>query len=250
MSKLHELLAVAGHVQNQFSSKMTDLMNTFEKKRGHFTQRRVTFKPVEEGAPEVTEEQFDLQTTIPRELDWLGEALVKALDIPYQVSYANTLAKADVVLEDGTVLLTGVPATALLDLEKRIQELRQFVASIPTLDPAKGFRLAPEMGEGVYESREDIRNRTKKTKQILVKYQATDKHPAQVDVYDADEIVGTLTTKEWSGLITTADKGKMLDRVEELSRAIKKARSRANEVDINLDTNKIGSKIVKYLFTL
>jgi hypothetical protein len=250
MTKLHELLAVDGHVKTQHASKLADLSNTFEKKKHHFSQRRVVFKPNEEGAPEVTEEQLDIQTTVPRELKWLGESLVKALDVPYQISIANQLAVADVVLEDGTVILERVPATALLDLEKKIQELRLFVNNIPTLDPAKGFVVSPEQGEGIFKAREDVRTRTKKVKKVLVKYEATDKHPAQTEVYDTDEPVGKLVTNEWSGLITTAAKGDMLERVEELSRAIKKARSRANETEVDVATTKIGAKLVKYLFTI
>ena len=84
---------------------------------------------------------MSIQTTVQKELGWIKGHMAKALDASFQVAEANTKARADVVLEDdaGTVLLKDVPATALLELEKRAVEIQQLVASIPTLDPAKGF---------------------------------------------------------------------------------------------------------------
>src|SRR5205807_141875 len=104
-----------------------------------------------------------LQSTVPDELRWISDFLVRSLDVSYQVSEANTAARANVELEDGTVLLSNVPATTLLELEKRMKEMQDLVNSIPTLDPAKGFKQDPDRGANVYKAREDVRTRTKKT---------------------------------------------------------------------------------------
>ena len=117
-TKLHELLAVETSLENQAAKVRTDLANTFDKKRHLFEEKRVVFTPFGENVQAVTETQSDIQTNVAKELEWVQDSLVKALDASYQVAEANTSARADVVLEDdaGTVLLTGVPATALLSL--------------------------------------------------------------------------------------------------------------------------------------
>ncbi len=251
MAKLHELLAVDGNLKAQADKTRTELMGTFEKKAHHFTEKIQSFKSSEEGVPAVIESQLDLQTTVTKELKWVSEFIIKSLDVSYQVAEANTIARADVVMEDGTVLLSQLPATSLLELEKRAKELHDFVEKIPTLDPAKGFRLDPEKGTDVYKAREDKRARTKKVFKVLTLVPPTDKHPAQAKEYTEDVPIGEITTLEWSGLITVAAKGDMLSRVEEFARAVKKARSRANEVEIaKNENNKIGAKIVNYIFGL
>lgn len=250
MPKLHELLAVDGSLKAQADKTRSELMATFEKKTHLFTEKTVSYKPFGENEATVVEGQLDLQTTVPKELKWISEFLIKSLDVAYQVAEANTVARADIVLENGVTLLSQIPATSILELEKRAKELHDFVVSIPTLDPAKGFRLDADKGSDVFKAREDKKTRTKKTNKVLTLAPPTDKHPAQVQVVVEDVPVGEITTLEWSGLITTATKGDMLSRVEMLTRALKKARSRANEVEISNSDKKIGAEIVSFVFGL
>ena len=119
MSKLHELLAVEGDLRTQAESCRKDLQNTFEKKQHHFSKKLVVFKSKEEGVPDKVESQLALQSTVHRELDWISEKIAKALDAGHHIDCANTTAKADLVLEDGTVLLKSVPATSLRRLTRR-----------------------------------------------------------------------------------------------------------------------------------
>ncbi len=248
MAKLHELLAVDGNMKKQADSTRADLMNTFDKKKNHFIERTVTFQPVAEGAIATTEEQLDLQTTVGRELVWIAEHLARSLDVSYQVAVANTFAKADVVLETGEIVLKGVPATSLLELEKRAAEWREFIGAIPTLDPSKGFTLDKNRGADIYVARDTSKQRTAKVQEVLTLAQATDKHPAQAQVISKDIVVGSVQTREWSGMLTTAQKGYMIDRVEALARAIKKARARANEAEIDAPSYKIGKVLLGYVF--
>lgn len=245
--KLHELLAVETALENQANKVRSDLLNTFEKKRHLFEEKRVVFTPLAENEQQVTEAQSDLQSTVAKELEWVQSHILKALDASYQVAEANTNARADVVLEDGTPLLKDVPATALLELEKRITEISSLVSGIPTLDPAKGFVSDPQRGDGVYKAREVFKTRTKKTPKVLVKYEATKEHPAQTEVIAEDVPVGKIQEQEWSALITPAEKSELLNKVEVLSRAIRSARSRANDTEVD-KTKKIGKVLLGYIF--
>lgn len=246
MAKLHELLAAEGTAKAQADKCRSDLLNTFDKKRHLFGEKVVTFLPNTEGAQPVTEEQSDLQSTVKTELKWIADIWSKALDAAYQIAESNMGARADVVLDDGTTLLRDVPATALLELEKRAGEIHALVSAVPTLDPAKGFKPDPDRGDGIFRAREEVRTRTKKTVRPIVKYEATKEHPAQVDLIQEDIPVGQIRAQEWSGLITPAEKADMLSRAEDLRRALKTARSRANEAPAA--TEKVGKALFGYVF--
>jgi hypothetical protein len=249
MAKLHELLAVGGNLDTQASTTRQDLINTFGTKKHHFAEKRVTFTSLDEGSKPVTEEQSDIQATVASEVKWISEIMAKHIDVGHQVDVANTLAKADVVLEDGTtILLKSVPATSLLQLEKRIQEVLTLAKAIPTLDPTKGFKPDTDKGVGVYAAREVTKNRTKKANKVVVKYPATDKHPAQTEMVIEDVVIGTIREQEWSSATTPAIKGDVISRIEVVLRAVKKARARANEQELDVASNKIGQKVLEYVF--
>lgn len=246
MAKLHELLAADSTAKTQSDTVRSDLLNTFDKKRHLFGEKIVTFTPNTEGAVAVTEEQSGLQSTITTELKWISDIWSRSLDVAYQIAESNMGARADVVLDDGTILMKGVPATALLELEKRVAEMHAFVKAIPTLDPAKGFQPDPDRGGGIFKAREELKARTKKVSKVVVLYPATEQHPAQTQLVPEDIVIGQIRSQEWSGLITPATKADMLARAETLKRAVKVARSRANEAEAS--TTKVGMTLLNYVF--
>lgn len=245
-AKLHELLAVEGNLETQATKLATDLKATFSGKRHLFEEKLVTFTPNAEGSTKTTESQTPIQTTVTKELEWFGKHLVKSLDASLQVAVANTKASADIVLDDGSVLARSVPATALLELEKRIGSLHELVASIPTLDPAKGFSLDEARGAGVYKALPIRKTRTKKIQRPITLAPATEHHPAQVSLIPEDVPVGEVEELEWSGMLTPAAKADMLSRCEDLKRAVRSARSRANEVEVS--SEKYGATLLAYVF--
>lgn len=246
---LHELLAVETHLENQANKTRTELVGTFEKKRHLFEEKQVTFSPLAEGQKQETSVQSTIQTTVQEELTWVQTFLAKALDASLQVAEANTKARADIILEDaaGTVLATGVPATALLELEKRVAEVKHLVEAIPTLDPAKGFSVDSAHAKRAFRARDIRKPRTQKTKEVLTLHPATKEHPAQVQLIDKDVLVGHTEEQEWSSLITPADKADLINRVEIVARAVRQARSRANNVEID-NTKRIGASLLGYIF--
>ncbi len=224
-------------------------MGTFQNKRHHFEEKKEVFTPSVETEQATSKVICDIQTTVKKELDWIKGHMAKMLDAGYQVAEANTQARADVILEDeaGTVLLKAVPATALLELEKRAVEIQQLVASIPTLDPAKGFQPDPQRGDGYFKARDVTKTRTKKDVKIIVKFAPTKEHPGQADTMNIDVPIGTVSEQEWSSLITVAEKAEMMDRAEMLVRAFKRARSRANDQEVD-HGKKLGNKILGFVF--
>lgn len=247
-TKLHELLAVEKNMETQSAKTRTELSKTFADKRHLFSMKVVTFKPNTEGATAATESQSDIQTTVTDEMKWLSGILAKSMDASFQIDLANTVAKADVVTEDGKTVAAGLPATALLRLEHRMQEIHDLIVAVPTLDPAKGFQPDTDKGPGYFRAREVAKVRTKKVFAPIVIVPATKEHPAQVEKLFNDEPIGTVVEQEWSSLITPAAKAELLDRCDILTRAIKKARSRANEQEIDVKEDKVGTALLKYIF--
>lgn len=249
MTKLHALLAVYENLKGQASKVRSELQGTFKGKRSLFEGRRKTFTSNDEAntAP-VTEDQQEIQSTVKKELDWIQPYLARFYDVAYQIDVANTLATADIETEDGTVLVASVPATTLLQFEKRVQELREFIEAIPTLNPEKSFVPDQEKGDGFYKAREIVKTRTKKTKTALVLYPHSDKHPAQTQLIDEDVPIGTILEQEWSALLTPALKADLVDRAEILYRAVTRARSKANEQEIDVKDKKIGKKLLDFVF--
>lgn len=245
---LHELLAIEGQLEGQAQKCRTQLAATFTGKRHLFEEKSKVFTPLAENAQRETSVESTLQSTVPEELDWITPFITKALDAGLQIAEANTVARADIVLEDGQVLATNVPATALLELEKRVNEVKTLIEAVPTLDPAKGFEpYASHAKKHVFKAREVRKPRTQKMKEVLTLAPATDKHPAQVQLLDVDKVVGHVDEQEWSGLITPAAKADLITRVETLVRAVKAARSRANNVTVDRE-RRYGAALMSYVF--
>lgn len=182
------------------------------------------------------------------EIEAINKHIAKAMDIGYQVDMANATAIADVVLEDGTVLLTQIPATALLQLEHRLKDVADLVAAIPTLDPAKGFTIDLSKAGGIYKARDVRKIKTEKQDKPVTIAKATDKHPEQAVLKTYDVPIGHLLEQEWSGLITPATKSDLHDRVEIVTRAVKTARAKANNVEIDTKPLKVGKTLLEYIF--
>jgi hypothetical protein len=245
---LHELLAVEGQLKGQAESTRKELSATFDKKPHLFQEKVVTFTPAaEEGGQEQREQQSTIQTTVKEELAWITNLWSKALDTSVNVQRTCQVARADVELDDGTIIMRDMPVLALLELEKRAGEMQELVKTVPTLDPAKGFTPDKDRGNGIYASREVKKSRTKKDQRPIVLYPHSPEHPAQTQLITVDVSVGTITEREWSGMITPAEKADMIARAEELQRAIKKARMRANSTATQAPKQH-GADLLTYVF--
>jgi hypothetical protein len=81
---------------------------------------------------------------------------------------------------------------------------------------------------------------------VVVKYESTKEHPAQTELLNVDVPIGKISEQEWSGLISPAEKAELLGRVEVLARAVRRARSRANDVEVDT-TKKLGKALLDYV---
>jgi len=229
MGKLHELLAVEPDLKGAAEKIIAETINTLSKKEGHFKAQTRRYSPLEDGGEAFPDENQEMVTTVPKKLEWTQKVVAKYLDALAQKEISNTRASAVLEIDGQPLINDPLPATLLLALEGKLKQLRDMYNAIPTLDP--GEQWAWDDKTRTYEGSPSKSYRTKKVMKNHVKAQATDKHPAQVEVYTEDVQVGYWTTKKWSGALTPSEKADLLERMDNLIQAVKRARQRANDCE-------------------
>lgn len=253
-SKLHELLAVEGDLKGVFDSILDETANTFEKKADLFMGHVRSHEWLVEGEhEEFPDEHKHMAETVMGKLKYQAKSIVRYFDALLQKESTNQLAKADVVI-DGETIMTDVPATFLLGMESRLKTVREVYLKIPTLPPKHKWEKDLDKGENVYSMvHPEEKFRTEKEFKVQVLYphyfpkegEKGESLPAQIDKVSETKNVGLYTKHVWSGMITPAEKSEMLDRIDKLMRAVKKARQRANSTEVEKVT--MAKKMFDYI---
>jgi hypothetical protein len=202
-----------------------------------------SYQPLDEDGETLPSESTRVQVSATEVLADVQRTLTRLFDVVLTQDTANTHATADVVV-DGLTLLRKVPVTYLMFLEKRLVDLYTFVDKLPVLDPAEEWEF--DTARGCYASTPVQTVRSKKIPRNHVKYEATDKHPAQVDVWMEDVPVGRWTTTKLSGALPATRIKELRERVVKLQQAVKYAREQANNTEVT--DVKAGDLVFGYLF--
>ncbi len=242
MAKLNQIIAIQAGKKAQAKETLAAAYQQV-KKPELLTGLVRTYQPRDDGGEPQPDERKHVQVKVSDVIRKVTDDLIEMFDVVATQDWANSQAKADVVVE-GRKLIEGVPVTHLLFLEKQVADLRTFVESLPVLDTGEDWEYKEE-ADG-YVSRPSRSNRTKKVPKNHVKYEATKEHPAQVEMYMEDVWVGTWTTTKFSGATPAATKNAMLDRVRKLLDAVKAAREEANGLDVK--PKKLGAAVLGYVF--
>jgi hypothetical protein len=203
-----------------------------------------TYRPKDEEGEQLPPESTRVQIRTEDVIRTTSETLTKLFDVVATKDWANCDAKADVVV-DGKVLLSQVPATYLLFLEKQLVDLHTYIKKLPVLDASESWVFDPSADCWATEPVSTLK--TKKIPRNHVKAEATEKHPAQVEVYYEDVVVGTWRTIKFSGALPARRVNELVDRIEKLQEAVKFAREEANNRDVT--EQKIGATVFQYLFS-
>jgi len=242
MTLLHQVLALEPGVRARSGKQLTDLHRRLGKDQLLSGLTR-NYEPRDAEGERLPGEQTRVQVKADEALTVAAEAFTNMFDVVATKDYGNTEAKADVVV-DGETLIEDAPATFLLWLEKQLVDLHTFVNKLPTLDPAENWTY--DQNSGAFRTDTLKSTRTKKVPRNHVKAPATDRHPAQVDVYYEDVIVGDWSTVKFSGALPADRVRELLTRVEKVQDAVKAARQQANTVEV--EQVKVGAKIFDYVF--
>ena len=239
MGLLHELLAVEPDIKATADSILNETKKVFTNKQDHFTGHTRVYEKRLDDSDDLAKEEKLMVTTVQDKLDHMKKAQSKAIDAIYQKELANTEAAADIEY-DGKVIAEKVPATVLLSLENKLKTLQKTYRVIPTLEPGKDWQVDIERAN-VYRTPQRHTLRTNKKEEHIIVVPPTDRHPAQTAKVVKDVTVGKWNITEYSGMLTPLKKSQMLERLDDLLRAVKKARCRANNQQV--ENVEIGSKL-------
>jgi hypothetical protein len=240
--KLHQILPVEKDAKAQAVAALTKAHHLLEKQPLLSGIQR-TYRPKDDGGDQLPPESTRVQVRTAAVIADVVMSMTRAFDIVATKETANRNASADLVIGDH-VLLTDVPVAVLLFLEKQLVNLHTFVAKLPVLDPSEQWVYDETADTWATEPFETTRSR--KLPRSYEKAPATQHHPAQVEMYFEDVIVGTWTTVKRSGALPAARIKVLLERVEILQRAVKLAREAANTAEV--ENVKIGRQFFDFLF--
>lgn len=248
MTKLHELLAVEPDLQKRATAILEEATVLFNKNQDRFTghTRSLRMKDDDRSFEDADDEKV-ITTTVGDKLAYMSDMLAPYYNTVFRKEVTNQEAKADIEL-DGTVIAENIPATFLLGMETRLTQLRRVYENIPTLQPGVKWEadstLSSESGV-VYRSPEAISYKTEKVAKSKILVEPTEHHPAQIHQWYEDTPVGVVKTVKFSGTITPLEKSQMLTRIDNLIRAVKKARQRANGQKVT--ERDIGQTLLDYI---
>lgn len=202
-----------------------------------------SYTPKDDEGEKLPSENTSVQVKARQILEEVQNTLITLFDTVATKDYANCTARASIVV-DGQVLLKDVPATYILFLEKQLAELLSFVKKVPTLDAAEEWYY--NEAQDCYATQPVETIRTKKIPQRFVLSEATDKFPAQVQVYQEDIAAGRWKTIKYSGAIPAKELNAIIVRIEKVQLAVKFAREEANRTEVK--QQQVGHPLLHYIF--
>lgn len=245
--RLHELLSIEKNKLTQWSTLVQDTLAKFGKE--HFFKgfikslKMIKESPENEAIEKSGTETKDVVTTVGDTLSYLFEHWADYEDVQFRKNVSNQKAVASIQI--GEKVIDKIPVDELMGLESRIARIRDIFQNIPTLDASREWRKST-VRDGVWiTANADVTTKTEKVIVPVVLYEATKDFAAQVEKISRDEVVGTYTTVLFSGAITSLQKSQLLKRIDDLIGEVKKARMRANSVQVEMVS--IGQDIAKYL---
>nr|WP_042181118.1 hypothetical protein [Kibdelosporangium sp. MJ126-NF4]CEL14820.1 FIG01134179: hypothetical protein [Kibdelosporangium sp. MJ126-NF4]CTQ96549.1 FIG01134179: hypothetical protein [Kibdelosporangium sp. MJ126-NF4] len=242
MTRLNQIVAVEKGIKTRSFQELTDAHHALQKSSLLSGISR-TYRPKDEEGEQLPPESTKVQVKAEETIRATAEILTRLFDVTATKDWANCTAKADVKV-DGETLVADVPVSYLLFLEKQLVDMLTFIRKLPVLDAAESWEYDASADCWATEPVQTVR--TKKIPRNHVKAEATEKHPAQVEVYYEDVTVGYWKTVKFSGAMPAKRINELVERVEKLQQAVKFAREEANNAEIT--QQKVGTKVFGYLF--
>jgi len=245
LSTLHQVVAVMQTRKANASRKLTELHHKLAD--ATVTGFRRDYQPVDDDGEKLAPEVRKMQTSVKGELPGLIAELTSFFDTQFTQEAGNCIARADIIVGEGeqaVTLANDVPLAVLLFLEKQLKDLETFVGKLPTLPPDKTWER--DSNKGCFVTKPEETRKTAKRPERFVKAEATDKHPAQVEILTRDELIGHWQTVHMSGALPVDEQMAMLQRVRDLAEGVKLARERANSVQV--ENKRIGRTLFDFIF--
>jgi hypothetical protein len=242
MARLNQIIAVEKGVKSRSFQELTEAHHVLQKPALLAGIAR-TYRPKDDEGEQLPPESTKVQIKAEEIIQQTAAILTRLFDVTATKDWTNCVARADVIV-DGQTLVAQVPVTYLLFLEKQLVDMHTFIKKLPTLDASESWSFDASADCWATEPVQTVK--TKKIPRNHVKAEATDKHPAQVEVYYEDVAVGFWRTVKFSGSLPAKRVSELLERVEKLQQAVKFAREEANNAEA-VD-QKLGERVFQFLF--
>jgi hypothetical protein len=241
--KLNQVNAIVTARKGEAEKTLTELYKLIQKEQ-LFAGRERTYRPLDEvNGQKLPPESQRVQQRADEMIRDARAKWTEVWNLVFTQDTGNQQAKADVTV-DGKAILSNVPVTFLLYLDKQVNDLETFVGKLPTPDPSEEWTHDPNTG--LLRSRATESLRTSKEPTVIVKYDATEKHPAQTELFTKDIPVGTWTQILYSGSLTVDKKNAILLRIRKLQDAIKVAKEQANLLEV--ERQKAAEAVFAFVF--
>ncbi len=242
-NKLHELLAVEQDRKHKAVQVVGETIKVFTKQDVQFDGVSKRYVQIQDDSEQIPDETKEMVTSVRERLNETIEAFVAGIDahLSKEETNASSVAKSELIINNEN--LGTFSATSLLALEGHLAKAKELYQAIPTLDATKKWEFDTQ--KNVYKTEDEVKFRSVKRPQVIVKYEATKEHPAQTELLYLDFQVGKYVTSYTSGKITPAQKITLLKRIDEILEAVKTARAKANNVEVN--NVKFGDKLFAFI---
>lgn len=226
--RLSQVVAARTHKQKGLMADLIRSANLF-KKQELFAGLERRYVPKDDEGERKPSESQRVRHTVSELLEEMVSSGADLIDLHITNDTGNAAAFADVIV-DGVVLLPQVPVTGLMSLEKNLSEIRQVLSEIPVISTKEAWSFNAQNGE--YETEEVETTSSTKMAVPIVLHAPTKEHPAQTQLVSQDVVVGSWHTKQKSGSFSASGKKAILERMDDLIVAVKKAREEANSTQV------------------
>jgi len=231
MAKLHQILAIESGEKKKVNRQITDLDKAVQAASGALFEGHVkTYQPRDEEGVRHPTQAKKVQLKADEALKAYETLMSEVWDITATKEWGNYNAPGVDIVIDGEVLVQDVPIPYLLFLSKQLDDVETIIQRIPTLDPSVEWTKNHE--QDFYQSPPVETTYSQKVRKNHVLAEATEKHPAQVQIFTDDVVVGHWTTVRHSGALSVPVKQGLLENVRKVKKAVLFAREQANEFEV------------------
>jgi hypothetical protein len=242
MARLNQIIAIEKGVKSRSVQELAEAQKALQKPAVLSGISR-TYRPKDEEGEQLPPEAKKVEVKAEEIIRKTTEVLTKLFDVTATKDCTSCSARADVIV-DGNVFLSQVPVSYLLFIEKQLVDLQAFIKKLPVLDASETWNFDASADCWATEPVQTLK--TFKTPRNHVKAEATEHHPAQVDVYYEDITIGYWRTVKFSGAMLAWRINELLQRVEILQQAVMFAREEANNSEV--EDKRVGEQIFQFIF--
>ncbi len=238
---LSQFLAVRKETVHLYTEARSTIQKLFARSTVFNGSTRI-YRPKDENGEQDAPKSVPGQTRGTDVYQQLDSVIRQFVDTIATCEYGEAQARASVVV-DGMVILRDAPAIFLIQFERFLDELITLVKQTPLLDVSEHWTFNAE--QNCYISDEVLIGRTKKMPRPIVKAEATDRFPAQVDMWTDDVTVGFYHEVKRSSALPAKTVDDLVARLHKLKQHVTFAREEANRADVELQT--VAETVLAYL---